>query len=169
MIMLAFEILLKDMRKSSNFVINSINRNSQVRTIRRRNNILRRKVNSFKELLPRDFPPRNVDDLERHIAFVEYYAERNDYKMMKNNANDFPRDIEKIESEIQTYFQNWVINIPSRDLEETVMDLISEAVYCYKFGAHRSAIVMAGASIEHLVRQRYHELTGNERRASLPA
>ena len=60
----------------------------------------------LKDLLPEDFYKKTFSNFERHLEFVGYYFERNDFEWMKNNAVDLKeRDLPDIKDRIYDFIK----------------------------------------------------------------
>ncbi len=111
--------------------------------------------------LPEIPPP--VGKLVQHIDFLERFALKTNWEMMKSNADDFPRDLEGIGASLRAEqpaippaLGAGIAALP----EGISKSFLLESVASLEAGAYKAAIVMAGASLEHYVRETYESATG---------
>ena len=72
----------------------------------------------LEEVMPFSSEERTFSDMRRHLQFVDYYNEREDYKMMLHNANDLILDFKVIKPQLLDYAR--AISEGSKEVKKTI-------------------------------------------------
>ena len=72
----------------------------------------------LEEVMPFSFEERTFSDMRRHLHFVDYYNQRENYEMMLHNANDLIYDFKVIKPQILDYAR--AISEGSKEIKKTI-------------------------------------------------
>ena len=82
----------------------------------------------LEEVLPVSFEGRTFSDMRRHLHFVDYYNQRENYEMMLHNANDLIQDFRIIQPQIHQYVRDvreGVVEVKKASKTATIGDIIN--------------------------------------------
>jgi len=129
-----------------------------------------------------------IQDYKRHIYFIRYYFKKfEDYKKLESSGYITKEEFDKMKSDVfeliwsgnasfildeikasreelikrinkLNFYLKKLREKPISDIESR--KLFEESLKCFSIGCYKASVVMAGASLENLIRKRYYDSTG---------